>query len=556
MVFGSSLLQLWQLYGFGSYCLHGSHPLVYGVLNKILGESKPLAPIFEVFKISTLLAGLEDLLKKNKAKVVKTGQCKLVLSADQHNLPVEKISKSAIKVIKRLKQAGYKAYLVGGGVRDLLLGKDPKDFDVSTNATPEQVRRLFSNARIIGRRFKIVHIIYNNDDIIEVTTFRGGNAQQLHVEAPVSIDGKRFEVQVNPEGMLVRDNSYGKKLEEDAQRRDFTINAIYFDVQTGELIDFHGGLYDLTQGIIDIIGDPETRYREDPVRMLRAARFSAKLGFKISKRTLEQIEPCSNLLAMVSNARLYDEVNKLFLTGHAQASFKVLYALQLFTRLFCINPGLLNISNCKNFLNYAFASTDDRFRDNKRNMPHFLYAIVLWNAFIWDFFRARNRFMLSNKEPDYNDLLNEITSSVVLQQYQVTAIPEQIIHSITLLWRLQFLLESKEPEKYAHKVTAYASFRAAFDLFKLRAHFDPTLQDKVEYWQPFYDQLKADAERRKQSLREDRKSRRDKRRRDKRERERGARDDRNGSDFKETSADALSRVNKARAWRESMNLEP
>lgn len=447
--------------------------------------------------------------------------------------------------------------MVGGGVRDLLLGKDPKDFDVSTNATPEQVRRLFTNARIIGRRFKIVHVIYG-DDIIEVTTFRGGNNQQLHVKAPVSGDGKLYEVQVNPEGMLVRDNSYGKSIEEDAQRRDFTINAIYFDVQSGELIDFHGGLYDLTQGIIDIIGDPEVRYREDPVRMLRAARFSAKLGFKISKRTLDYIEPCADMLKMVSNARLYDEVNKLFLTGHAQASFKVLLALNLFNRLFCIEPELLNISSCKNFLSYAFASTDERFKENKRNMPHFLYAIVLWNAFIWDFFKARNRYMLSSQSPDYNELLNESTSAVVLQQYQITAMPEQIIRSITLLWRLQFLLESKDPAKYIHEVTSYSAFRAAFDLFKLRAHFDPSLDSKVEFWQSYYDQLKADAEKRKQSRLEERKSRRSNERKGRKDRSerRGDRSSRNSERFEESAADEQQRLSKARAWRERMKLNP
>lgn len=466
---------------------------------------------------------------------------------------MDKISKNAIKVIKRLKQARFEAYLVGGGVRDLLLGKDPKDFDISTNATPEQVRRLFNNARIIGRRFKIVHVIYG-DDIIEVTTFRGGNSQQLHVKNPVQGDGRRYEVQVNPEGMLVRDNSYGKNIEEDAQRRDFTINAIYFDVQTGELIDFHGGLYDLTQGIIDIIGDPETRYREDPVRMLRAARFSAKLGFKISKRTLDQIEPCSELLKMVSNARLYDEVNKLFLTGHAQASFKVLLALNLFKCLFRIDPYILNINSCKDFLSYAFASTDERFRDNKRNMPHFLYAIVLWNSFIWEFFKARNRHMLSCKSPDYNVILNECTSDIVLEQYQITAMPEQIIRSITLLWRLQFLLESKDPSKYIYEVTSYSAFRAAFDLFKLRAHFDPSLNSKVEFWQSYYDQLKADAEKRRQSRNEDRKSRSSQKNR--KERHERVRSERPPRHFEETNADEQQRLNKARAWREKMRLNP
>ncbi len=490
-----------------------------------------------------------------------------MLHADQHQLPTEKISKNAIKVIKRLKQAGFEAYLVGGGVRDLLLGKSPKDFDVSTNATPEQVRRLFNNARIIGRRFRIVHIIYAND-IIEVTTFRGGNSNQLKVATPIQRDGKRYEVQVNQEGMLVRDNSYGTSIEEDAQRRDFTINAIYLDIQSGDLIDFHGGLYDLTQGVIDIIGDPETRYREDPVRILRAARFSAKLGFKISKRTVQMIGPCAKLLHSVSPARMYDEVNKLFLTGHAESTFKVLTALGLFTELFNISPMLLNSSICRSFLSHAFASTDQRFAENKCNKPHFLYAIILWNEFIWNFYMMRDDLMLSANNIDYKDLISYLASKVVIKQYQITAMPEQIISSIALLWRLQFLLESKNPEKYVKETTGYHAFRAAFDLFKLRAEFDPNLRSRVEFWQPYYDQCKADAERRR--LSDNNRRNGERRERDRGGRRRGGeqrserrngnggnrRDNGNAPRFEENASDRQNRISKARNWRKSMNLEP
>ena len=506
--------------------------------------------------------------------MVKNGQQKLVLTADQHHLPTEKISKSAVKVIKRLKQAGFEAYLVGGGVRDLLLGKTPKDFDVSTNATPEQVRRLFNNARIIGRRFKIVHIIYNNE-IIEVTTFRGGNSNQLQVDTPISLNGKRYEVQVNPEGMLVRDNSYGTNIKDDAQRRDFTINAIYLDIQTGELIDFHGGLYDLTQGVIDIIGDPETRYREDPVRILRAARFSAKLGFKISKRTVQMIGPCANLLHSVAPARMYDEVNKLFLTGHAQATFKVLTALGLFTHLFSISPMLLNSSVCRSFLDHVFASTDQRFKENKCNKPHFLYAIVLWNEFIWNFYQQRDELLLSADDINYKDLISYLASKVVIQQYQITAMPEQIINSIALLWRLQFLLETKEPEKYVRETTSYHAFRAAFDLFKLRAEFDPNLRSRVDFWQPHYDRCKAESERRRlndqnrqterrsngnegSNSRRSRPERRDRSRGfgNSAPRREGAGDQERAQNFEENAASRQKRINKARSWRQAMNLEP
>lgn len=501
--------------------------------------------------------------------MVKEGRHKLVIKADQHNLPTEKISKFAIKVIKRLKQAGYEAYLVGGGVRDLLLGKTPKDFDVSTNATPEQVRRLFNNARIIGRRFKIVHVVYTPEDIIEVTTFRGGSS-----DSEQSRDSRsNNEVQMNSNGMLVRDNSYGKRLVDDAQRRDFTINAIYLDIQTGNLIDFHGGLYDLTQGVIDIIGDAEQRYREDPVRILRAARFSAKLGFKLSRRTEEQILPCADLLQDVSPARMYDEVNKLFLTGHAQASFRVLNALGIFDHLFYVSPKLLNSSACCDFLDYAFASTDQRFAEGKCNKPHFLYAIVLWNEFMWNFYELRESYMFQAGSPNYRKIISELAAQLVIEQYRITAIPEPIIRSIALLWRLQFLLESREPFKYVKETTSYHAFRAAFDLFKLRAHFDQTLASRVEFWQPYYDQCKTRSEQRRDEF-----SERDGRRSGSRGRRKDFdRDERNGrsargfkgdwdnggneirrndNEFTETAADRQERVNKARDWRKSMNLEP
>lgn len=506
-------------------------------------------------KISALLPGLEDLLKKHKALAAKEGHHKLVLDASQHQLPTEKISKFAIKVIKRLKQAGYEAYLVGGGVRDLLLGKTPKDFDVSTNATPEQVRRLFNNARIIGRRFKIVHIVYTTNDIIEVTTFRGGNANKVQVTRPVSSDNKRFDVQITSEGMLVRDNCYGKRIEEDAQRRDFTINAIYLDIQTGELIDLHGGLYDLTHGVIDIIGDPETRYREDPVRILRAARFSAKLGFRLSDRTCNSIAPCAKLLSQVAPARMYDEVNKLFLTGHAQASFKVLTSLGLFSHLFTLSEMLLNSSSCQDLLNYAFASTDQRFHEGKCNKPHFLYAIILWNEFLWNFYEVRDDLMFCAENIDYKSLISFLASQVVINQYSITAMPEQIIRSIALLWRLQFLLESKDPQKYVKETTSYLSFRAAFDLFKLRAQFDKSLTSRVEFWQPYYDKCKADAEKRSREDRSPKDDHRNSRRNHKKAHDK-ERIENNNRSVRESSSNDSDDISKARNWRKSMNLEP
>ena len=243
-----------------------------------------------------------------------------------HGISRQKISPKALSVIERLQNAHYKAYLVGGCIRDLLVGKTPKDFDVSTNATPEQVRKVFENSRIIGRRFKIVHVVFGKE-IIEVTTFRGDSNNHKNKKLRVSSDS----------GMLVRDNVYGQDIDEDASRRDFTINAIYYDSHNETILDFHGGLYDLNAGIIDIIGDPQTRYLEDPVRIIRALRFSAKLGFKLSKRTADPIAKLAVNLREVSSARMFEEVNKLFLTGHGSESFKILRNFKIFEILF---PGL------------------------------------------------------------------------------------------------------------------------------------------------------------------------------------------------------------------------
>ena len=272
---------------------------------------------------------------------------------------------------------------------------------------------------------------------------------------------------------------------------------------------------------------------------------------------------------------MYDEVNKLFLTGHAQATFKVLTALGLFTHLFSISPMLLNSSVCRSFLDHAFASTDQRFKENKCNKPHFLYAIVLWNEFIWNFYQQRDELLLSADDINYKDLISYLASKVVIQQYQITAMPEQIINSIALLWRLQFLLETKEPEKYVRETTSYHAFRAAFDLFKLRAEFDPNLRSRVDFWQPHYDRCKAESERRRlndQNRQPERRSNGNegsnsrRSRPERRDRSRGfgnsaprrdgAGDQERAQNFEENAASRQKRINKARSWRQAMNLEP
>ncbi|MCH1488168.1 MAG: polynucleotide adenylyltransferase PcnB, partial [Pseudomonadales bacterium] len=256
----------------------------------------------------------------------------LVLERAEHCISRKQISKNALTVLYDLNKAGYEAYLVGGCIRDLLLSGKPKDFDVATNATPEQVNALFRRARIVGRRFKIVHVRFGRE-VIEVTTFRAA-----HQEPQAGTDPRGEQ---NSQGMLLRDNVYGS-LREDALRRDFTINALYYSVDGFRVFDYTAGLADLDKKLLRMIGDPAQRYREDPVRMLRVIRFAAKLGFTIEKATAAPIADMSHHLEQVAPARLFDEISKLFLGGQAYKIFQLMLKYDLFSPLF---PGT---SRCLN----------------------------------------------------------------------------------------------------------------------------------------------------------------------------------------------------------------
>ncbi|MGL4859060.1 MAG: polynucleotide adenylyltransferase PcnB, partial [Enterobacteriaceae bacterium] len=249
--------------------------------------------------------------------------CPSVIPRAEHNISRQAISDNALKVLYRLNKFGFDAYLVGGGVRDLLLEKQPKDFDVATNATPEQVRKLFRNCRLIGRRFRLAHVMFG-PEVIEVATFRG------HHETP---DTDAMQAKQAKSGMLLRDNVYGT-IEEDAIRRDFTINSLYYSAADFSLRDYNGGLNDLRQGIIRLIGNPETRYREDPVRMLRAARFAAKLNMTIASDSARPIPRLATLLKEIPSARLFEESLKLLQTGCGYQTYLLLRQYQLFQQLF------------------------------------------------------------------------------------------------------------------------------------------------------------------------------------------------------------------------------
>lgn len=553
-------------------------------------------------KISALLIGLEDKLRANKELVAKNGVAALKLSRSEHSISRKNISPAVLRTLYRLHDAGYQAYLVGGCIRDLLLGKAPKDFDVSTDARPEQVRRLFPNSRIIGKRFKIVHVMYGNE-IIEVTTFR----------ASAEDTTEKFTVQ-SREGMLVRDNSYGDNIEDDASRRDFTINAIYYDISDFSLSDFHGGLYDLTHGVIDIIGDPDKRYQEDPVRMIRAIRFKAKLGFEISERTEEPIFRLAPLLLNISNARMFDEVNKLFLTGHGLQSFRELQHYDLIRLLFPGQDEFVDTPKFNSFIEYALSSSDLRSQQGKRNKPHFLYTMFLWSKIEQGMKRLDKKLGKSNSKMSLHDKVYTAVTEAINDQYTVIAIPQVITGDIMVL--IQLVYQLTDPELDAREIESTARkplFRAAFDLIKLRARFEPEVIPYVKFWQYYYDiaqeqleEAKRRREEKEQRRKEKRQARRDKarRRRENRSKERamsvqdrepldltsapefdtpavntevyqgtgkGKNKDKDRSkkkdkakkpnpaalEFeKESARERQERLERARAWRISMNLEP
>src|SRR5690606_5522992 len=311
---------------------------------------------------------LKRLLSFIAPRASKTTHGKLrVIPRDQHNISRKHISSGALKIIKQLQESGYEAYLVGGGVRDLLLGGEPKDFDVATSATPEEVRRIFRGARIIGRRFQIVHVRMGRE-VVEVTTFRGNDEEGTQV--------KRSE-----DGMLLRDNVYGNVVT-DALRRDFTVNALYYTPEDFSVHDYTSGMDDLKRRLLRIIGDPVTRYKEDPVRMLRALRFAAKLGFQIEPRTAKPIRELGSLLGNISSSRMFEEVLKLFLNGSATATFELLRDYDLLQHLF---PGTADALDAGDelgakLIEQSMVNTDKRIRAEKTVTPAFIYAALLWPA--------------------------------------------------------------------------------------------------------------------------------------------------------------------------------
>ncbi|MDQ7049617.1 MAG: polynucleotide adenylyltransferase PcnB [Enterobacterales bacterium] len=401
-----------------------------------------------------------------------------MLTRDQHQVSRKNISKNALKVLYRLNQAGYQAYLVGGGVRDLLLGLRPKDFDVATDATPEQIKAEFRNCRLIGRRFRLAHILYGRE-IIEVATFRAN-----HPEASVSNKkpSKRDLSRTSEQGMLVRDNVYGS-LVDDAFRRDFTVNALYYRVTDFAILDYTGGLKDLDKRQLKFIGDPEERYREDPVRILRAIRLSCKINLQIETKTHAPIKQLAQLLTHVSSARLWDESNKMLLAGHAQATFNSLKQHGVAQYLFPLTIQSLNdtssqAQNFNQFVQSALKNTDKRIADQQPVTPAFLFAVFLWQPLLEQIELFNHKGM-----PPY-EARQKAASQVMTTQQQCIGIPKRFSMMAKEIWSLQFRLGVRR-RKSVFSVIQHPRFRAAYDFLCLRAASDTELQELADWWTEF-----------------------------------------------------------------------
>ncbi len=391
-----------------------------------------------------------------------------IIPRSKHGISRSNISEHALKVLYRLSKGGYEAYLVGGGVRDLLLGREPKDFDVATNASPEEVKRLFRNCRLIGRRFRLAHVFFGRE-IIEVATFRG-----------LADESEDNDKSVSANGIVLRDNVYGT-LEEDAWRRDFTVNALYYNIQDFSVVDYTGGMADLKAGRMRMIGDPAQRFREDPVRMLRAVRFAAKLGFRIDVQSEKAIRELGYLLEEVASARLFDESLKLLLAGSGVATYEMLRHYQLFGQLF---PEVeVSLSEEEDhfphtMLLHALENTDARIAEGKPVTPAFLYA-----ALLWDSVRSEAQLFARKKMPRIQ-AMQLAGDAVVARQVKRVAVPKRFSLQSREIWEWQERLTQNNGSR-AFRLLEQKRFRAAYDFLLLRAQSGEPVQELADWWTKF-----------------------------------------------------------------------
>ncbi|NWG31963.1 MAG: polynucleotide adenylyltransferase PcnB [Rhodocyclaceae bacterium] len=393
-----------------------------------------------------------------------------IIGPERHGIRPEQVSPGARRTVDTLQQAGFKAYVVGGAVRDLIAGIVPKDFDVATDATPEQVRALFRRARIIGRRFQIVHVL-QGAETLEVSTFRAA-----HDESTLK----------DEHGRVLRDNVWGT-MEEDAARRDFTINALYYDPATQQVFDYHHGVRDLQRKTLRMIGDPRARYREDPVRMLRAVRLSAKLDLRMDPTVQAPIREMAELIENVPAARLFDEMLKLLFSGHAVECLKRLREEGLHHGLLPLLDVILEQPLGERFVMLSLADTDRRVREGKRTSPGFLFATLLWHEVLanWEARKQRGEHAM----PALHAAMDEVLDT----QAEKLAITRRIIGDIKEIWLLQPRFE-KRAGRAPFRLVEQPRFRAAWDFLRLRAESGEAPQELADWWAAFADADNASRE--------------------------------------------------------------
>nr|WP_294840656.1 polynucleotide adenylyltransferase PcnB [uncultured Methylotenera sp.] len=396
----------------------------------------------------------------------------------KHQIDRRLLSSAAIKTIEGLQKAGFEAYIVGGAVRDLLLKREPKDFDVATDATPEEVNRIFRRSRIIGRRFRLVHVLFG-DETIEVSTFRG------HHEA-------KGDAHTNESGRIIRDNVFGS-LEEDATRRDFTANALYYDPTSEIVLDFHQGFADIQAGILRMIGKPETRYAEDPVRMLRVVRLSAKLGLKIDPATMAPIAKMADLLQDVPPSRLFDEMLKLFLSGHAIESVSALREQHLHHGLLPMLDVVLEQPMGERFVMLALKNTDERILSGKSANPSFLFATLLWHEVLaaWEIYKKDGTPPIP--------ALHMAMSEVLASQAEKLAIHNRYTATMKEIWGLQPRFEQRSGKR-PFGLLVHPRYRAGYDFLLLRCESGELPAELGTWWTTF---AEADSETRQAMLEAD-----------------------------------------------------
>lgn len=397
-----------------------------------------------------------------------------VIPRSEHNISRANISKAALKVLYRLKDGGYQAYLVGGSVRDLLLGGAPKDFDVATDATPEEVRGLFNNSRVIGRRFRLVHVRFGRE-IIEVATFR----------APANRDDDDHEI-AEGSGRVLRDNVWGS-FEDDVIRRDFTCNALYYDIRDFSIRDLVGGVEDIRNRQLRLLGDPEQRYREDPVRMLRAARFAAKLNLEIELQTAAPIAKNARLLDNIPPARLFDEFGKMFQAGHAEKTWQQLDRYGLVKQLFPATAKWLAADDDgrrHEFVRQALANTDERVVQDKAITPMFMFAVLLWGPTC-----DRARELLNEDEScSVMQAMTGAAAEMSAEQNQRIAVPKRFTYPMREIIQMQPRFE-KRTGKRARNFVEHRRFRAAYDLMLLRVILGEVEQEMADWWTEFQKEI-------------------------------------------------------------------